>query len=174
MGVVCSASRKAVRLEEFVKITNGQSPKEVSMKYALIFITLLLFSCSKDEMSTGEISAPEVSSPGLANILPDRRGQDHFNIVFAHEYWTREQGPVIDRNGNIHADIVNAGKVNTNFGVVIEGKQVVSAQQPAIEDSDGSAADNARAINELLRAAREFGWIAQGEPPALAMKVKRQ
>ena len=137
------------------------------MKYALIFITLLLFSCSKENLSTGEIS-----SPGLANILPDRPYQTHFNVLFAHEFWTREQGPTIDRDGNIHSDIVWAGVVRTN-GVVVNGVQVVSAQRPAVAYAENPE-DAVRAVNDLIRAAQEAGWMAQGEPPALAMKVKRQ
>lgn len=39
------------------------------------------------------------------------------------------------------------------------GNTVVKDQQPAIADSDGSEADNARAVNEWLAAARVHGLI---------------
>lgn len=55
--------------------------------------------------------------------------------------------------GTIFSGLVRAS------GVQVGEKQVLSSRQPAIPNSDGSAADNTRAINAILSALRAHGLI---------------
>jgi len=69
---------------------------------------------------------------------------------------------LVDSKGNHGIELSNDGVLRIN------GNQVVGAQQPAIANSDGSQADNARAINEILETLRNHGSIARGDQIALS------
>lgn len=69
---------------------------------------------------------------------------------------------LIDSKGNHKVELSNDGILRIN------GVQVLGSQQPAIANSDGSQADNARAINELLEAFRKHGSIDRENQIALS------
>lgn len=50
--------------------------------------------------------------------------------------------------------------VNSSLGFSVAGKRIIGGQQAAIANTDGSTADNARAINAILAAMRSHGLIA--------------
>jgi len=64
--------------------------------------------------------------------------------------------------------IKSSNYIETDGVFKVAGNQVLGAQQPAIASSNGSQADNARAINELLEAFRKHGSIARGNQIALS------
>lgn len=106
----------------------------------------VLEKTDETDYNTQWASSVAAQTPWASNI--DGFGFDLTNV-----------GLVSASNGEFSGGIGGAS-ANVTGDYAVNGTVVVSAQQPAIADSDLTEADNGRAINEVLAALRTHGLIA--------------
>jgi len=138
----------------------------------LVFV-LILIGCDKERTkdlitSTEPSLASEAVPPydndvftvgeGSTRIVLSKCDTDVY-ITFYNGY--QEVMQLIAAHGSATIKIKNGE-------ILIGDIPVLGSQQPAIAGSNGTQADNARAINELLEACREHGLIARENAVALS------
>lgn len=89
--------------------------------------------------------------PGIGGLFADQDG----NVILA------SNSAAITLSNSAPGNIFMVGHVNTDTDYRIQGVRVVGEQQPAITNTDGSAADTAAKVNAILRTLRAHGLISE-------------